>query len=215
MTFTRSATDSKVWDLTATTDPAEGTITQSVISQIRFNDNGSFNVIGGGSNALTFAWNGISGAQSVLVDLGTSGQFDGVAMLGEATTVAATDQDGYGSGSLLNVAFDTDGNLTGFYSNGQSEVLSTLRISLFPNEGGLLRVADTLFVESPNSDDAIATTAGAAGAGAVRPGSLENSNVDIAREFVNLIEAQRGFQANSRVITTTDEMLAELMNVVR
>ena len=72
-----------------------------------------------------------------------------------------------------------------------------------------------MFVESPNSDDAITTTANSAGAGMVRSGQLENSNVDIAREFVNLIEAQRGFQANSRVITTTDEMLAELMNVVR
>jgi flagellar hook protein FlgE len=72
-----------------------------------------------------------------------------------------------------------------------------------------------MFVESPNSDDAISTTANAAGAGSVRAGQLENSNVDIAREFVNLIEAQRGFQANSRVITTTDEILAELMNIVR
>ena len=83
------------------------------------------------------------------------------------------------------------------------------------NEGGLVRVGDTMFTESPNSDDAIATTANAAGAGSVRAGQLENSNVDIAREFVNLIEAQRGFQANSRVITTTDEILAELMNIVR
>ena len=86
---------------------------------------------------------------------------------------------------------------------------------MFSNEGGLVRVGDTMFVESPNSDDAITTTAGAAGAGSVRSGQLENSNVDIAREFVNLIEAQRGFQANSRVITTTDEILAELMNIVR
>ena len=94
-------------------------------------------------------------------------------------------------------------------------MLSTLRISMFSNEGGLVRIGDTLFVESPNSDDAITTTANSAGAGTVRAGQLENSNVDIAREFVNLIEAQRGFQANSRVITTTDEILAELMNIVR
>lgn len=215
MTFTRSELDSRVWDMVATMDPTDGTITQSSIGQIRFNDNGSFNVIGGGSNTLTFQFNGISAAQSVQVNLGTSGQFDGIAMLGTQATVAATDQDGYGAGNLLNVAFDVKGNLTGYYSNGQSQVLDTLRLAVFSNEAGLLRVGDTLFVESPNSDDAIFTTAGAAGAGAVRPGSLENSNVDIAREFVNLIEAQRGFQANSRVITTTDEILAELMNIVR
>jgi flagellar hook protein FlgE len=215
MTFTRSTTDPTIWDLSAEIDPTEGTLTQASIGQIRFNDNGSFNVIGGGTNSLTFAWNGISAAQSVQVDLGSSGQFDGVAQLGNATTVAAVDQDGYAAGTLLNVGFNDAGQLIGFYSNGQSQTLNTLRISMFSNEGGLVRAGDTLFTESPNSDDAIATTANAAGAGSVRAGQLENSNVDIAREFVNLIEAQRGFQANSRVITTTDEILAELMNIVR
>jgi flagellar hook protein FlgE len=149
------------------------------------------------------------------VNLGTSGQFDGVAQLGNATTVAAVDQDGYAAGTLLNVGFSVEGELVGYYSNGQSQTLDTLRISMFSNEGGLVRAGDTMFTESPNSDDAITTTANSAGAGSVRAGQLENSNVDIAREFVNLIEAQRGFQANSRVITTTDEILAELMNIVR
>ena len=136
-------------------------------------------------------------------------------MLGSATTLAAVDQNGFGAGTLLNVGFNNDGELMGFYSNGQSQVLDQLRISMFGNEGGLVREGDTLFSASPNSDTAIATTANAAGAGMVRAGQLENSNVDIAKEFVNLIEAQRGFQANSRVITTTDEILAELMNIVR
>ena len=215
LTFTRSTVDSTVWDLQAEIDSTEGSITQSQIGQIRFNDNGSFNVIGGGSNTLAFTWNGIAASQAVTVNLGTSGQFDGVAMLGNATTVAATSQDGFAAGTLLNAGFNQEGELVGFYSNGQNRTLDTLRVSMFSNEGGLVRVGDTMFVESPNSDDAIATTANSAGAGSVRSGQLENSNVDIAREFVNLIEAQRGFQANSRVITTTDEILAELMNIVR
>lgn len=215
MTFTRSAGNPTVWDLTASMDAAEGTISQNSIGQIRFNDNGSFNVIGGGTNSLAFSWNGISAQQSVAVDLGQSGQFDGVALLGSAATVAAIDQDGFGVGQLLNVGFNGDGELVGYYSNGQNQVLDQLRISMFSNEAGLVKSGDTMFAQSPNSDDAIATTANAAGAGSVRSGQLENSNVDIAREFVNLIEAQRGFQANSRVITTTDEILAELMNIVR
>ena len=215
MTFTRSATDSKVWDMEASMDAAEGTVTQPTIGQIRFNDDGSFNVVGGGTNTLQFAFTGISAAQSITVNLGSSGNFDGIAMLGNEATVAATDQDGYESGTLLNVAFDTNGALSGFYTNGQTRALETLRITMFANEGGLTRVGDTMFVESPNSDDPIFTTANVAGAGTVRPGSLENSNVDIAREFVNLIEAQRGFQASSRVITTADEILSELINIVR
>lgn len=215
LTFTRSTTDPTIWDLNAVIDPAEGVVQQASIGQIRFNDNGSFNVIGGGTNTLSFTWNGISATQNVAVDLGNSGQFDGVAQLGNTATVAAIDQDGFAAGTLLNVGFDTQGRLIAYYTNGQSQSLATLRISMFSNEGGLVRAGDTLFVESANSDDAIATTANAAGAGTVRAGQLENSNVDIAREFVNLIEAQRGFQANSRVITTTDEILAELMNIVR
>lgn len=215
LTFTRSADDPGIWDLEASIDPTEGSISQASIGQIRFNDDGSFNVIGGGTNALVFDWNGISGAQTCSVNLGTSGQFDGVAMLGNSTTVAATNQDGYPPGTLLDPGFDSQGRLIGYYSNGQTQVLDTLRVSMFSNEGGLLKAGDTMWVESPNSGDAIATTASAAGAGTVRAGQLENSNVDIAREFVNLIEAQRGFQANSRVITTTDQILAELMNIVR
>jgi len=215
LTFTRSTLDNTIWDLQAEIDPDEGTLTQGSIGQIRFNDNGSFNVIGGGTNAMIFDWNGISSAQTVTIDLGTSGQFDGVAMLGNSTTVAATNQDGFIAGTLLNPGFNNLGQLVGYYSNGQSKILDTLRVSMFSNEGGLLKAGDTMFIESPNSDDAIATTASSAGAGSVRAGQLENSNVDIAREFVNLIEAQRGFQANSRVITTTDEILAELMNIVR
>ncbi|HEB52047.1 MAG TPA: flagellar hook-basal body complex protein [bacterium] len=215
MTFTRTLNDPTVWDMVATINDLEGTITQDSIGQIRFNNNGSFNVIGGGTNTLSFSWDGITTAQNVKINLGTSGSFDGVAMLGDATTIAAVDQDGYGAGTLLDAGFDKDGNLVAYYSNGQSQALDQLRISMFGNEGGLVRQGDTLFTESPNSDDAIATTANAAGAGAVRAGQLENSNVDIAVEFVNLIEAQRGFQANSRVITTTDEILAELMNIVR
>ena len=215
MTFTRSTTDATIWDMSAEIDSGEGTITQASIGQIRFNDNGSFNVIGGGTNSLVFSWDGIAAAQSVVVDLGTSGGFDGVAMLGNSSTVAAVDQDGFQAGTLLNVGFNTEGQLVGYYSNGQSATLDTLRISMFSNEGGLVRSGDTLFVESPNSGDSIATTANAAGSGSVRAGQLENSNVDIAREFVNLIEAQRGFQANSRVITTTDQILAELINIVK
>ena len=212
--FTRTATDDTVWDLAATMPATDGTITSNSISTIRFNADGSFNVIGGGSNTLTFQFNGISGAQDIAINLGTSGAFDGVSMLGSKTTVAATDQDGFVAGTLLSTAFDQQGNLVGYYTNGKTQTLDTLRITVFPNDAGLLRQGDTLFVESPNSDDPIATTAGAAGAGIIRPGSLENSNVDIAKEFVDLIEAQRGFQASSRVITTTDEILAELVNIV-
>jgi len=214
MTFTRDASDPAMWSLVATMKASEGTITNGTISNIRFNSDGSLTT--GNATTLNFIFANTGGVgQSVAIDIGTASKFDGLVMTGNKASAAATDQDGYAAGELLAVAFTQKGELIGQYSNGQSEVLDTLRITLFPNEGGLLRQGNTLFVEAPNSDNPIFTTAGVSGAGFVRPGSLENSNVDIAVEFVRLIEAQRGFQANSRIITTTDEILAELINIVR
>jgi flagellar hook protein FlgE len=213
--FTRTIADPNVWDLVATLDPSRGTVLSGSIASIRFGPDGSFSAIGGGTNSFTFSFPGVGSSQQVAVDLGTAGGFDGVSMMGDSTTVAAVDQDGYGPGTLQNIGFDQLGNLISHYSNGQSSILDTLRIAMFRNEGGLLRTGGTMFATAPNSDDAIATVAGSAGAGLVRAGALENSNIDIAAEFVSLIEAQRGFQANSRVITTTDQILAELVNIVR
>ena len=76
-------------------------------------------------------------------------------MLGNSANVAATNQDGYEPGSMIDWAFDALGNLNAYYSNGQTQVINTLRLSMFPNEAGLLRAGETLFIESPNSDDAI------------------------------------------------------------
>ncbi|MEE9126197.1 MAG: flagellar hook-basal body complex protein, partial [Planctomycetota bacterium] len=216
LTFTRSSTDPKIWDLAATMDPSEGTITSGAVNGITFNSDGSFSVVSGGTSALQFDFAGVGGAvQTVALDFGTSGQTDGIVLTGNKASAAATGQDGYAAGELLRVSFSPGGELTGNYSNGQSQAIDTLRITLFPNEGGLLRAGNTMFVEAPNSDNPIATTAGVGGAGVIRAGSLESSNVDIASEFVKLIEAQRGFQASARVITTTDEVLAELLNIVR
>jgi flagellar hook protein FlgE len=195
-------------------DATEGVINNGTINGIRFNSNGSLTT--GNASQFSFTFNNTSGvSQSLGIDLGTASQFDGLVMTGNSASAAATNQDGYAAGELLTVGFTQGGQLSGQYSNGQTQVLDTIRIALFPNEGGLLRQGNTLFVEAPNSDNPVNTTAGVGGAGFIRPGALENSNVDIASEFVRLIEAQRGFQANSRVITTTDEILAELINIVR
>ncbi|MFQ5504064.1 MAG: flagellar hook-basal body complex protein [Planctomycetota bacterium] len=215
MVFTRDSADQTRWDLAATMDPNEGSISDSTVADVKFNPDGSFNVVTGPNSSLTFSFNGIAAPQTVALDFGTTGAFDGLSMLGKQSTAAATDQNGFGAGSLLNVAFNERGTLQGFFSNGKTQDIDTLRVVLFNNPGGLLRLGDTAFTESPNSDNAILTTAGNASAGSVVAGALENSNVDIAEEFVRLIEAQRGFQANARTITTTDQILAELLNIVR
>ncbi len=215
MKFVRDSTDSTMWNLGATMDSADGTISDSAVSQIRFNQDGSYNIVTDANQSLSFSFTGLAAAQTVSLDFGTSAQFDGLSMLGNKSTAAATNQDGYPAGNLLNIAINENGVLQGYYSNGKSNDVATLRIAMFQNPGGVLRIGDTLLVESPNSDSAILTTAGNGGSGNVVSGVLENSNVDIAEEFVRLIEAQRGFQANARVITTTDQILSELLNIVR
>lgn len=213
--FTRDSTDHTIWTMQAKMDPSEGSVSSPTGAQVRFNADGSFNLVTGAAPDLVFDFDNISTTQTVTLDFGTSGTFEGLAMLGTQATAAATDQDGFAAGNLLNIAFNEGGTLQGYYSNGKTSDIATLRIAVFNNPGGLLREGETLFAESPNSDNAVQTIAGSSGAGVVVSGALESSNVDIAEEFVRLIEAQRAFQANARVITTTDEILSELLTIVR
>ena len=109
---------------------------------------------------------------------------------------------------------NSGGTIQGFYSNGQIIDLNTIALAQFQNEGGLVRAGTTLFKSSDNSGQALITPAAVGGGGAIVSGALEGSNVDTAEEFVRLIEAQRSFQSRARVVTTADEVLAELLQIV-
>lgn len=130
-------------------------------------------------------------------------------------TVTATDQNGYAPGDLQDVAVDTTGTITGRFSNGQSRKLAQLALATFPNPSGLTRAGSNLFKASNNSGEADEGLPGISGRGIIKPETLEMSNVDLSQEFVDMIITQRGFQANSRVITTSDEILEELVNLSR
>ena len=110
---------------------------------------------------------------------------------------------------------DVDGVLTGSYSNGEIIPLFRSALAKFQNEMGLHKEGGNLFSETRESGDAITNKPGTNGLGSIAPNSLEQSNVDIANEFVKMITTQRGFQANSKIITVTDQMLAELINLKR
>jgi flagellar hook protein FlgE len=124
-------------------------------------------------------------------------------------------QNGYAPGQLLNVTVSPEGIISGHYSNGQILDLYKLTLANFNNPWGLTREGGNMFSQTLESGDPITGTPGTNGLGKINPNSLEQSNVDLATEFVKMIISQRGFQANSRVITTTDEILAELMNLKR
>jgi len=131
-----------------------------------------------------------------------------------STTIFYT-ATGYGAGDLESVVVDTDGVITGQYSNGQVIPLYRVTLAKFQNMQALYKVGGNLFRETRLSGDPITGKPGTSGLGNLSPNSLEQSNVDIATEFVKMITTQRGFQANSKVITVTDQMLAELIALKR
>lgn len=130
-------------------------------------------------------------------------------------TAVMTDQDGYSSGSLTGVAVDASGSIQGVFSNGRTRILGQVAVASFTNPVGLMVSGDNLFAATPNSGEPQVGTAGTASRGLIAPGSLENSNVDLASSFADMIVAQRGLQSNSKIITTSDEVLQELMSLKR
>lgn len=131
-----------------------------------------------------------------------------------STTIFQT-QDGFASGYLQRISIDNDGIITGTYSNGRNQKVFQIGLQLFRNQWGLEKVGNNLYRKSLDSGDGTINPAGTGGTGTIAPNSLEQSNVDLADEFVDMIIQQRGFQANSKVITTTDTMLAELISLKR
>jgi flagellar hook protein FlgE len=132
-----------------------------------------------------------------------------------SSTTVYQSADGYGAGDLEGVDVDVDGLITGVYSNGQVLPLYKIALSKFQSLQGLYKEGGNLYRETRESGPATTNQPGSNGLGNIAPNSLEQSNVDIANEFVKMITTQRGFQANSKIITVTDQMLSELINLKR
>ncbi|MBN1524458.1 MAG: flagellar hook protein FlgE [Spirochaetales bacterium] len=159
----------------------------------------------------------IPGANQLNFDLrlGNSGMFDGITQEAKTTTTKAREQDGYSLGYLEDFEIDQNGIITGVYSNGQRRDLGQLALATFTNPSGLEKAGETNFVVSNNSGAAIVGASNTEGKGTIHSGSLEMSNVDLTETFVDMIVTQRGFQANSRSITTSDQMLQEVLSLKR
>lgn len=131
------------------------------------------------------------------------------------TTIKPYAQDGNTSGTIEGFSIDNKGTVVGVFTNGEKKALGQIMLSKFDNPMGLQKLGGNLFVDTKNSGEPQYGGAGVSGFGAISPGNLEMSNVDISSEFTEMITTQRGFQANSRIITTSDEMLQELVNMKR
>jgi flagellar hook protein FlgE len=173
-------------------------------------------------------WTASAGASSVVIDF-TGGKPTPKTIQLEGLDVDLTDvthysgntearvsaSDGSGAGILSSYTVSNTGQIVGVFSNGLKQSLGQLALANFNNVNGLEKIGDSMFRSTVNSGLAQVGSAGSAGLGLITSGALEMSNVDLAQEFTNLVIAQRGFQANSRIITTSDEILQELVNLKR
>lgn len=196
-----------------TTVPATGS------TQVNFLDDGKctlvFDAVTGkldtAASSLSHATLTIPGADNLDIAL----NFNNVTEYAGEFTITGFTQDGYKPGNLESLAVDTTGTITGNFSNGQNRKMAQLALTTFANPAGLTKVGNNLFLPSNNSGEADQGLPGVSGRGTINPERLEMSNVDLSEEFVDMIITQRGFQANSRVITTSDQILEELVNLRR
>jgi flagellar hook protein FlgE len=196
-----------------------GTPVEIASGDLQFTTDGalqSAGVLSGG----TVDWNGATPGQALTFDFGNPIAAGGTGLggttgFGGASNVSAQSQDGYSSGDLVGVKVDADGVVNGVYSNGQRVAAGKLAVAKFRSNDGLARAGQNLWQATTESGDPALGPAGAGGRAAVVAGVLEQSTVDIAQQFVALISHQRAFQANSKTITTADEMLQETMSLKR
>lgn len=206
--FTKTAVDGEwTWQATSA-DAAGGTLAGS--GTLQFNSAGQ---VMNGSAQLSLTLDNPNGATSPLK---ANISFDPVTQLaGSEAPVSVTSQDGLPFGVLQSFLIGRDGTISGRFSNGLSQNLARIALAQFSNPAGLIKPGGNILLESPNSGIPQVGIPTDGGLGGIAPGYLESSNVDLPTEFANMIVAQRGFQANSRIITTSDEMLQELVSLKR
>jgi len=187
---------------------------------LEFNPSGSLKDASGVDEVIFNFAGGAKLLQTVEMDFGTEttsggSGLDGITQFASSSTTFSQSQDGYPAGTLTGVEVDNYGIISGIYSNGEIKKLAKIAIAKFTNPWELGKIGKNLFAQTVASGDAIIGGAGDGGRGVIVSHALEHSNVDIAEEFVKLISAQRAFQANSRVITTSDQLLMEVVNLKR
>jgi flagellar hook protein FlgE len=169
--------------------------------------------------SLTLPFTG-AGSQTLSVNFGSFGSSTGLTQFSDSSSsptvsVSSFDQDGIPRGSFQSLSIDDNGFLSINYDNGTNRVVDQIPVVTFFDEDKLQRSSGGVFTQTLTSGTARYTVAGTNGAGTIDPSSLESSNVDIATEFTNMIQAQRVYSANAKTVTTTDSMLQEVINIIR
>ncbi|MFP5489913.1 MAG: flagellar hook protein FlgE [Bacteriovoracia bacterium] len=213
------------WDYHALVDGADaqggkpGEMVEMATGTLKFNAKGVLEEEVEKNNAFNFN-KGAGQGQKIAFDFGKSIKdggtgIDASTQYGSRSSVARHSQNGSSAATLASMSFNDDGVLTAVYDNGVQRELGQVAIAKFENTEGLFKTGKNLFKETRKSGQAAIGKPGLDGRGEVLSKSIEASNVDIANEFINLMAAQRNFQANTRTITTSDQMLQEVLNIKR
>lgn len=215
--FTKTANPNE-WTWAASVPATEGAMASGNTGTLVFNPDGSLTA-GGTDPSMTVNWTtGAANPQTISWDLyddTTTASNGTLTQHSVASITSYTNQDGYSAGTLQSININDTGIISGSYSNGQISNLFQLAMADFPSYNGLTKLGGNLYAASIDSGQVLRGIPGEGTMGGLSTSSLEMSNVDLATEFVRLITTQRAFQANSRVITTSDEILNELINIKR
>ncbi len=221
-------TGANTWDYHVLANGSEvtggvaGTNVEIATGTLSFNATGALQtntLTAGGTVSFT---GGAAAGQAIAFNFGTpvaagggATGLDGVTQFGSPSSVGAQNQDGYAPGDLGSLRIDGDGTVSGVYTNGQTLAIGRIAVARFTSNDGLARAGHNLWTQTRESGQPAIGAAGTGGRGSVVAGALEQSNVEISQQFVDLIAHQRAFQADSKTITTADQMLQELMNIGR
>ncbi|MFN8638394.1 MAG: flagellar hook protein FlgE [Dehalococcoidia bacterium] len=212
LTFTKDATANS-WTVSGTSSSADVATVAIAPATVTFNSSGAITAPAPPAPlVVTTTFNaGVAQASPVVTDVDTSK----VTQFAAAGDLSTTFNNGYAAGALTSFSVGGNGDITGVFSNGSNRLIAQVALASFTNPGGLEKVQANMYQESGNSGPPVIGTAGSGGRGQVGSGVLEGSNTDLAREFTNVVVAQRGFQASSKIISTADEMLQDLVNLKR
>jgi flagellar hook protein FlgE len=203
------------WNVTASIDG--GTVAFNGTNQVTFNSDGSF---ASGFSGLTIDWSSSGPAaptspQSVSFNLGTPGENNGLTQTGEEFSATEVNQNGLEFGTFTGITINQNGIVTANFDNGLDEPVYIIPIASFNNPNGLAAVSGNAYAETNQSGSYLLQVAGTGAAGQIAPSELESSNVDIAQEFSNLIITQQAYAANSKVLSTADEMIQTLLQATQ
>lgn len=216
ITFTKTATaNTWLWEVNVE-EPAQ--IINGNTGSVTFNDDGSLESFNFDDGSMSFSFDPNNGAESTIsIDLnaGTVGGVDGITQFASPTTTIVQSQNGYGMGDLIDISIDANGAILGAFSNDQIITLAQIVLADFNNPQGLLKDGNNLYRLSANSGDPVFGQAQVNMGSSIYSGYVEMSNVDLSKEFAEMIIAQRGFQASARVITTSDYLLEEVVRLKR